>query len=299
MLPTDSGDGSDDRRPIYPAIDAHTHLFPERLTAAIRRMLGEQVGWEFSTPTTRSGIEGVLDSAGVVAYVALPYAHEAGLARDLNAWLLEQADASDRLYPFATVHPDDEDVAAIVRDAFDAGARGLKIHCPVQECRPADPRLEPALEVAAEYDRPITYHGGTAPTFEDSPYVGADAFAELVDSYPELRVCCAHMGAYEADAFLELAGDNRNVYLDTTVAMSAAAEETVGFDPSTIADETLVERSDSIMYGSDFPNIPYPYRAERAELLDRDLPPGTVRDLFYRTAVDYLGLESDPVLETE
>lgn len=277
-----------------PAIDAHTHLFPERLTAAIRRSLADETDWEFSHPVTRPAIEAVLQSAGVAAYVALPYAHEAGLARELNTWLCEQADSSERLLPFATVHPDDDDVAAVVRDAFEAGARGLKIHCPVQKCRPADPRLEPALEVVAEYDRPITYHGGTAPMFEDSPYVGADVFADLIRSYPELRVCCAHMGAYEVEAFLEFARDHETVYLDTTFAMSTSAEETMGFDPSSIADETFIELSESIMYGSDFPNVPYPYRNERAGLLARGLPRETVRDLCYRTALDYLDLESEP-----
>ncbi|SEW23134.1 amidohydrolase family protein [Natrinema salifodinae] len=295
----DEDETTDDSTAFRPAIDAHTHLLPERLTAAIRRSLGDEAGWEFSHPTARRELEAVLRSAGVAAYVALPYAHKAGLASELNAWLLDRAAESDRLVPFATVHPDDEDVAGVVREAFEGGARGLKIHCPVQECRPAESRLEPALEVAADYDRPITYHGGTAPMFEDSPYVGADAFAELLDSYPELRVCCAHMGTYETEAFLEFAREYENVYLDTTFAMSTAAEETMGFDPSSIADETLVELSDSIMYGSDFPNIPYPYREERAELLARDLPRETARDLFYRTAVEYLGLDDLPGLETE
>jgi len=278
------------------AIDAHTHLFPERLATAIRRSLSAETDWVFSHPVTRPAIEDALQAAGVAAYVALPYAHEADLARELNTWLCEQAASSDMLIPFATVHPDDKDVAAIVRDAFEAGARGLKIHCPVQECRPADSRLEPALEVVAEYDRPITYHGGTAPMFEDNSYVGFDAFAELVESYPSLRVCCAHMGTYEVEAFLDLAREHDSVYLDTTFAMSTSAPETMGFDPSSIADETFVELSESIMYGSDFPNIPYPYRNERAGLLARDLPRETMRDLFSRTAIDYLGLESESAL---
>ncbi|MFC6718347.1 amidohydrolase family protein [Natrialbaceae archaeon GCM10025810] len=282
-----------------PAIDAHTHVLPERLIAAIRRALSAEGGWEFSNPAAPAEIEGVLRSAGVGAYVALPYAHRPGVAADLNGWLLERAASSERLLPFATVHPDDEDVADIVRTAFEDGARGLKIHCPVQECRPADPRLEPALEVAAAYDRPITYHGGTAPMFEDSPYVGPEPFEELLDSYPELRVCCAHMGAYEVDAFLEFARTRETVYLDTTFTMSTRAEETMGFDPSTIADETLVECSNSIVYGSDFPNVPYPYREERAELLGRDLPRETFRDVFYRTAADYLGLEEGPDLDLD
>lgn len=299
MSPPERSTEPDDSSTAFrPAIDSHTHLFPDRLAAAVQRTLSAETDWEFSTPTARDEIEDVLRSAGVEAYVALPYAHEAGLARELNSWLLERADASDLLIPFATVHPDDEDPAAVARDAFAAGARGLKIHCPVQECRPADSRLEPVLEVAVEYDRPITYHGGTAPLYEESPYVGADVFEDLLESYPDLRVCCAHMGTYEVDRFLAFAREYEGVYLDTTFAMSTSAPETMGFDPSSIADETLVELSESIMYGSDYPNIPYPYRDERAGLLERELPRETARDIFYRTALEYLGLE-DGVARSE
>lgn len=299
MLPMKSMVSEKQQSSFRPAIDAHTHLFPQRLSAAIRQSLSAEADWEFSHPTTRSEIEDILRAAGVTAYAALPYAHKAGISRELNTWLCEQASSSEMLIPFATVHPNDDAIADIVREAFEMGTRGLKIHCPVQKCRPADPRLEPALEVAVKYDRPITYHGGTAPMFENDPYVGADVFTEVVTSYPKLRVCCAHMGTYEVEAFLDLAQNHENVYLDTTFAMSTSAEETMGFDPSTIANETLVELADSIMYGSDFPNIPYPYRNERAGLIARDLPEETARHLFARTAADYLGLESELDLETE
>lgn len=285
-----SGD-SKAETPFAPAIDIHTHLFPERLAEAIQRALNAETGWEFANPTGRSSMEAVLADAGVERYVALPYVHEPGRSQSLNTWLTEQAADSDRLIPFASVHPDDEDVGTIVRDAFEAGAQGLKFHCPVQECAPADARIEPALEVAQEYDRPITYHGGTAPMYEDSPYVGAELFAELVESYPDLRVNCAHMGTYEVAAFVEMARDHDNVYLDTTFAMSTEADRTMDFDPSSIGDETFVELSESIMYGSDFPNIPYPYQAERAQLLGRDLPNETYRNIFYRTATEFLALD--------
>ena len=289
---TASGDASAGFRP---AIDAHAHVFPEKLTAAIRAAISAEAGWSFDNPVARPAIEATLREAGVVRYVALPYVTEAGAAAELNNWLLEQAAESDRLVPFATVHPDDDNPGAIVRRAFEHGARGLKFHCPVQGCSPAAPGIAPALEAAAAADRPVTYHGGTAPMFEDSPHVGVEPFSEVVASYPELRVCCAHMGTYDTDAFISLARTHEQVYLDTTFAMSTQATETMGFDPASIPDETLIELSDSIMYGSDFPNIPYPYREERAGLLNRELPATVVRDLFFETAQEYLGLDLSPV----
>jgi len=283
---SDAASGVDDR--FAPATDCHVHLMPGRLMAAIRESLREEAGWTFPHPTARSEMERELRAAGVERYVALPYAHRAGIARDLNEWVLDRAAASAMAVPFATVHGDD-DVRPVVREAFEAGARGLKFQCPVQGCGPDDPRLDPAFELAAEYDRPILFHAGTAPMFRDSPHVGADAFASFLDSYPEVRAACAHMGAYEIEAFVDLVAAHDAAYLDTCFTMSAAASETMDFDPAAVPDRVFENHSDRIMYGSDYPNAPYDYAAEREHLLSRDLPRRVYDDLFRETAARFLG----------
>jgi predicted TIM-barrel fold metal-dependent hydrolase len=279
--------GSPAEDTFAPAIDGHTHLMPDRLMGAIRGALTEQAGWTFDHPTDREGMERKLREAGVERYIALPYAHRPGMAADLNEWVLAQANESAMVVPFATVHGED-DVETVVRAAFEAGARGLKFQCPVQECGPADPRLDPAFALAAEYDKPILFHAGTAPMYEDSPHVGADQFEQFLDSYPEVRAACAHMGAFETEAFLALARDHDNAFLDTSFTMSTEASQYVG-SVVAVADETLEALSASIFYGSDYPNIPYPYEAERAGVLERDLTEATLRDIFTRTAERFLG----------
>jgi len=246
---------ADGEEGFAPAIDAHVHLMPDRLMGAIRESLGEQAGWSFDHPTDRDTIEAALGDAGVDRYLALPYVHQPGMARELNAWVLGRADESSMAVPFATVHGDDA-VDDVVREAFEAGAMGLKFQCPVQGSGPDDPRLEPAFELAAEYDRPVLFHAGTAPMFEDDPNVGVEHFAAFLETHPDVRACAAHMGAFETSQFLELAREHGNAYLDTTMAMSPRSPSVVGFDPSTVTDETLESLSESIMYGSDFPNIP-------------------------------------------
>lgn len=274
--------------PVDGVVDAHVHLMPERLMAAIREALGDDAGWAFDHPTDRERMEATLADAGVERYAALPYAARPGAAADLNEWVIDAAAASDRAVPFATVHAADDDPGTVVSDAFDAGARGLKLQLPVQGFAADDPRLDPAYEVVAARDAPVVLHAGTAPMFEDSPHVGVERFESFLASYPDVRVCAAHMGAYEVDAFVGLARDNDNVFLDTTFAMSSVAETYMEFDPATVADETLIELSESVMYGSDYPNIPYPYAREREHLLARDLPVEAQRNMFSRTARRFL-----------
>lgn len=124
--------------------------------------------------------------------------------------------------------------------------------------------------------------------FEDSPYVGVDAFRSFCETYPDVRACSAHMGAFETDAFIALLEEHDNVYLDTCVTMSTTVSQHMDFNPEEVADEVFVEHSERIMYGSDYPNIPYPYEAERTGLLARDLPDFVYRNLFGQTAKRFL-----------
>lgn len=280
--------GGDSDSPFPPATDAHVHLMPNRLIRAIQGALNEQEGWEFSHPTDQEGIEETLQAAGVERYCALPYAHKPGIARELNEWILARAEESSLVVPFATVHGDD-DVRAVVREAFEAGARGLKFQCPVQRVGPADPRLAPAFELAADFDRPIVFHAGTAPMFEDSPHVGHDQFETFLQSYPDVRASCAHMGTFEWEAFVPLLEEYDNAFLDTCFAMSTAVSQYMDFNPADIPDDVFRGHSERIMYGSDYPNIPHEYREERSHLLGRDLPESVYNDLFRRTVERFLG----------
>ncbi|MFQ3318983.1 MAG: putative TIM-barrel fold metal-dependent hydrolase [Natronomonas sp.] len=270
------------------ATDIHVHLMPDRLMTAIRGALNDAAGWEFPHPTDREQMEAHLREHGVERYCALPYAHKPGIADDLNDWVLDRAADSEMCLPFATVHGDDE-VGAVVEAAFEAGARGLKFQCPVQEVGPDDPRLDPAFELAAEYDRPILFHAGTAPMFRDSPHVGVDAFRSFLESYPDVRACAAHMGAFETAEFIDVARNHDNVFLDTCFAMSTAVGDYMEFDPSDVDDAVFEELSGRIMYGSDYPNIPHQYRAEHEGLLERDLSDAAFEALFSGAADRFLG----------
>jgi predicted TIM-barrel fold metal-dependent hydrolase len=275
--------------PVDGVVDAHVHLMPDRLVEAIQQTLAAESGWPFIHPADHEATVATLGNEGVERFFALPYAHRPGLAADLNEWVCETAETTAGAIPFATVHAADDDVGGIVERAVTDGARGLKFQLPVQGFAADDPGLDPAYEVAVDHDLPIVFHAGTAPMFRDDPTVGVDRFESFIASYPEIRACAAHMGTFEVDAFCDLARTHENVFLDTTFAMSAVVDEYMDFDPWSVSNETLVELSESVMYGSDLPNIPYAYEQERAHLLERDLPVEVQRDIFSRTARRFLG----------
>jgi uncharacterized protein len=88
--------------------------------------------------------------------------------------------------------------------------------------------------------------------------------------------------------YIDLLDRYPNLYLDTTMAF---APEGMGrIRPVEISNEDLVRWQDRILFGSNFPNLPYPYDEERAALWARGLPMPVYRKIFRDNAARLLRL---------
>jgi predicted TIM-barrel fold metal-dependent hydrolase len=96
------------------------------------------------------------------------------------------------------------------------------------------------------------------------------------------------MGAFESEAFLALLGAHPNLHVDTTMALAPAAARYVGCDPAAVTDAALIRWQDRILFGSDFPLIPYDYDQERRWAWDRALPDAVRRKIFHDNAARLL-----------
>ena len=263
----------------FPYFDAHTHLHPPRLFAAIRRWFDEHTDWNLRGPTEPAEVAAALRAAGVDGFVFFSYAHRAGMARELNRWLRETARGLPDGIPLGTVHAGDDDPAAVVDEACgDFGFAGVKLHIQVQAFAADDPRVVPAYERLAALDRVLVIHVGTGP--HTSPFTGLARLARVLERLPALRTVVCHMGAFETRLALALLDRFPALHLDTTMALTEASRPYTGIDPGVVSDADLVRYQDRLVYGSDFPNLPYPYDEERRGLWARDLPLPVYRRIF-------------------
>jgi len=69
-------------------IDAHVHIFPIHIFKAIRRWFDENA-WHIRYQLSTSEVFDFLLSHGVRHIIALQYAHTAGIARDLNHYMVK------------------------------------------------------------------------------------------------------------------------------------------------------------------------------------------------------------------
>jgi predicted TIM-barrel fold metal-dependent hydrolase len=264
-------------RPPVPAIDVHTHLFPERLMAAVRRALGEMYGWSFAMTADPDDFASFVREHGTERFCILPYAHKPGMARSVNEWVAETAARLPGAIAFACVHPDDDDKERILADAFAGGARGVKLHYQVQNVAPDDERMFPVYEWMIAHDHPFLVHAGRGPT--DNGVVGAERFRALMRRYPAMRVCVAHMGAPERAAFVEMLGEYPAMYLDTS-----------GLGGSTLEGLGIEKHADRILFGTDAPNIAFDYHLAITRITDLNLGDDAERKIFRENALRFLAL---------
>jgi uncharacterized protein len=248
----------------YPIIDVHTHLMPERLSAAVRAYFRQHL-WEpaYEGPTEQLVTD--LQNAGASRFVFMPYAHRADMARSLNHWVANvQATFAPRAVGFGTFHPDDDNlIPALAEEAFNKlKLPGAKLHPQVGKFAVDDPRLTPLYERAVDSGAVLMIHAGRRP--EAGEHLGARPFARLMRRFPKLNVIVAHAGADEFDAFFDLCGLYNGVHLDTAMAFSSL----LGGPPPI---QRILEFQDRVLFGSDFPNIPYTWERAVDSILDLKL----------------------------
>ena len=274
-------------------IDIHTHLHPERLFRAIRRWFAEHSDWRFDSPTEPDLVAAFLRDRGVERFVYFSYAHKAGIAREINAWLHGVRPRVPDGIPLGTIHPDDPDLMEAVDEALlGYGFHGFKFHINVQRFFPDDPRVLPVYRRLLDLGRFLLIHVGTAPW--PNGFDGYPRFERVMDMFPNLKVVVAHMGSFETRQFFRLMERCPNLYLDTTMAFAPIRHEHRKIDARlnriSVPNDDLLRWQDRIVFGSDFPNLPYPYEEERDALWLRDLPPAVYRKIFHDNAAAFLGL---------
>jgi hypothetical protein len=262
-------------------IDMHVHYFPPRVFAAIWRFF-EETGhglWPIRYKVHGDEHRAVLAHEGVTRFTTLVYAHKAGLAQVLNEYVRDEAQQHSELLPFGTIYAGDGLVREVAERLFVTyGFLGIKLHPFVSNEDLDDPRFDAAYDLMQTLGRTVVCHPGSAPVYRLRS--GAERLRRVLQRFPSLQVVVAHCGAFEYEDYARLADDYEHVYFDT--AMNCVATEV--FHHNHPGRDFFLRYQDRILFGSDFPNVPYDYDQQPAALRRLELGPEVEAKLFAANA---------------
>jgi len=284
-LDDDEGFSLPDNLP--PVTDAHVHVFPDPIFRAIWRWF-DAYGWPVRYKLFADEVIRHLQSRKVSKLVLLHYAHKPGIARSMNTFVAELVKRHENVTGLATVYPGETDQIAILEEAFALGLKGVKLHCHVQAMSSDDKRFGPIYELCQAHELPVVIHAGREPWSANLPcdpyeICHVDRVEKVLIDFPRLKLCVPHLGADEFTAYVNLLKKYENLWLDTTMMLGA-------YFPIENPWPWVLSRPDRILFGSDFPNLPYAWDREAKAISQAKLPTTVVEKIVGENAKTLFGL---------
>lgn len=277
-------------------IDVHTHFMPKSVLDKVWNYFdtaGPLVGrhWPISYRISEDERVETLRRFGVRRFTSLVYPHKPQMAAWLNQWAAEFARSTPDCLATATLYPE-PDAGSYVESAIRNGARVFKVHVQVGDFDPDDPLLKSAWGALEDAGIPAIIHCGSGPVAGE--HTGPEPIRALLRQYPRLRLIVAHMGMPEYAEFLDICESSAEVRLDTTMAFTSFTDESMPFPAS--QQHRLRSVGDRILFGSDFPNIPYGYREAMTAITELPgIDDDWLRGVFHDNAARLFSLGADSV----
>jgi len=192
-------------------IDFHVHVFPDDIAPKAIARFVDVYGAPPLSDGTVSGTLAYMDEAGIDIFVPQPVATKPSQVRSINDWALSIR--SDRVIPFASIHPGYPDIEGEIGRLASEGFRGIKLQPDWQEFYPDDEEAFPIYE-AAQGRLAIMFHAGREIKEMDIVRATPERLLKVHQRFRGLTMIAAHMGGYQSwhDAEASLSGTG--VYFD-------------------------------------------------------------------------------------
>jgi len=272
-------------------VDAHVHLFPDSLFSSVRKWF-DQYGWPIRYRLTSQEIISFLLTRGISHIVALHYAHKPGVARELNDYMAGLCNSNPGITGMATVFPGEKDAGLILERAFQNGLSGVKLHCHVQCFDMNSDAMQEIYATCTRHNKPLIMHVGRepkSPAYPCDPYdlCRADKVEQVLQDHPDLKLCVPHLGADEFEAYNRLIEKYDHLWLDTTMTLA-------DYLPMDYFPDIAKMRVERVMFGTDFPNLPYAWDREIKRLVGLNLSEDSIARIIGENAIEFYGIDANP-----
>ncbi|MBQ7968387.1 MAG: amidohydrolase [Clostridia bacterium] len=231
----------------YYVIDAHCHIYPEKIAA--RAVQGTDNFYKayndhsYGTGTINNLLE-VGDGAGIDHYIVQSVATTPHQVGRINEFIAESvANGNGRFTGLGTLHPDSPDILSDFNHLLSLGLKGVKLHPDIQQFKIDDYRCLRIYELCEQEGLPILMHTGDHRYDFSNP----NRLFPVMDIYTGLTVVGAHFGGWSiweeaADKLAQLP----NLYVDCSSSLYYVSSESAKKIIHTYG-------VDKVLFGTDYP----------------------------------------------
>ena len=201
-----------------PRIDIHTHIFPDKISAAVIDKLSRKAKIAAFTDGTLNGLKSSMDAAQIDLSVILPVATSTSQVEKINsaAAALNEEHFSDGIISFGCIHPDFTNYREEIGRVKNRGLKGIKIHPVYQDINLDDVKFLRILDRAAELDLIVVTHAGLDIGFPGVVRCSPQMAKNVIDTLGEFKFVLAHMGGWKNWAeVLKILGGTK-IFIDTS-----------------------------------------------------------------------------------
>lgn len=229
-----------------PVIDAHAHIYPDKIAAKAAHAIGTFYGVEHMAGA--GTVEHLLECAKgtpISHFIVHSVATSTHAVTSINDFIAGQCASHSNFIGFGTMHQDFEDMEAEVARIESLGLRGIKIHPDTQRVNMDDERLMQLYEII-EGRLPIVIHTGDY-RYE---YSNPTRLLRILKAFPKLTVDAAHFGCWSRFDVgwdvLHKAAENGRVFVDTSSSQFFLGQRHT-------VELARLWGCEHIMFGSDYP----------------------------------------------
>lgn len=225
----------------FEIIDAHAHIFPEKIANKATGAIGEFYGLPMDNEGNSEKLIQSGDKIGVSRYLVCSTATVPAQTVSINNFIKSECDLHPQFFGFGTLHPDMEGLPDEAERIISLGLHGVKIHPDFQKFNIDDECAYKMYEVI-EGRLPVLVHMGDDRYDYSRPY----RLARVLEDFPRLEVIAAHFGGYRRWEEAEGCLKHKNVKFDTCSSLFTLTPEYA---------KKLVSfyGAENMFFGTDFP----------------------------------------------
>lgn len=238
-------------------IDAHTHIYPEKIAAKAIEKLEKNSGVKAKTNGIESGLRKSMKEAGIDYSLLLPVATSAKQVDTINEVAARTNDAAKEtgILSFGGIHPDTENYKEVLHRVKSYGLKGLKLHPDYQETFFNDIRYKRIVEEATSLDLYLVIHAGVDIGLPEPVHCTPDHVVEVVRDTESDHLILAHMGGWRLWDEVQAKLLELPVYFDTSFSGDYLKTDGVEGMLTKEAFTNLVRAmgTDRVLFGTDSP----------------------------------------------